>query len=138
MTSQKNTRRKTYVFLALMVLFNSIGDTMLSRGMKKVGEVHYTSLAGLGHTLVVVLRTPSIWIGIGSLLSFFVCYMLLLSWADFSFVMPATAANFAIVPVFGAFLLHERVSFTRWIGVAIICLGVLLVSRTPVSTTENP
>lgn len=138
MTSQKNTRRKTYVFLALMVLFNSVGDTMLSRGMKKVGEVHYTSLAGLGHTLVVVLRTPSIWIGIASLLSFFVCYMLLLSWADFSFVMPATAANFAIVPVFGAFLLHERVSFTRWIGVAIICLGVLLVSRTPVSTTENP
>ena len=138
MTSQKNTRRKTYVFLALMVFFNSIGDTMLSRGMKKVGEVHYTSLAGLGHTLVVVLRTPSIWIGIGSLLSFFVCYMLLLSWADFSFVMPATAANFAIVPVFGALLLHERVSFTRWIGVAIICLGVLLVSRTPVSTTENP
>jgi drug/metabolite transporter (DMT)-like permease len=138
MTSQKNTRRKTYVFLALMVLFNSVGDTMLSRGMKKVGEVHYTSLAGLGHTLVTVLRTPSIWIGIGSLLSFFVCYMLLLSWADFSFVMPATAANFAIVPVFGAFLLHERVSFTRWIGVAIICLGVLLVSRTPVSTTENP
>jgi drug/metabolite transporter (DMT)-like permease len=138
MTSQKNTRRKTYVFLALMVLFNSVGDTMLSRGMKKVGEVHYTSLAGLGHTLVAVLRTPSIWIGIGSLLSFFVCYMLLLSWADFSFVMPATAANFAIVPVFGAFLLHERVSFTRWIGVAIICVGVLLVSRTPVSTTENP
>jgi drug/metabolite transporter (DMT)-like permease len=138
MTSQKNTRRKTYVFLALMVLFNSVGDTMLSRGMKKVGEVHYTSLAGLGHTLVAVLRTPSIWIGIGSLLSFFVCYMLLLSWADFSFVMPATAANFAVVPVFGAFLLHERVSFTRWIGVAIICLGVLLVSRTPVSTTENP
>ena len=138
MTSQKNTRRKTYVFLAQMVFFNSIGDTMLSRGMKKVGEVHYTSLAGLGHTLVVVLRTPSIWIGIGSLLSFFVCYMLLLSWADFSFVMPATAANFAIVPVFGALLLHERVSFTRWIGVAIICLGVLLVSRTPVSTTENP
>jgi drug/metabolite transporter (DMT)-like permease len=138
MTSQKNTRRKTYVFLALMVLFNSVGDTMLSRGMKKVGEVHYTSLAGVGHTLVTVLRTPSIWIGIGSLLSFFVCYMLLLSWADFSFVMPATAANFAIVPVFGAFLLHERVSFARWIGVAIICLGVLLVSRTPVSTTENP
>ena len=138
MTSLKNTRRKTYVFLVLMVFFNSIGDTMLSRGMKKVGEVHYTSLAGLGHTLLAVLRTPSIWIGIASLLSFFVCYMLLLSWADFSFVMPATAANFAIVPVFGALLLHERVSFTRWIGVAIICLGVLLVSRTPVSTTENP
>lgn len=138
MPVKSHARRKTFVFLVLMVLFNSMGDTLLSRGMKKVGEVHYTSLAGLWHTLFVVLAAPSIWLGITSLLSFFVCYMLLLSWADFSFVMPATAANFAIVPLLGSLLLREHVSPMRWSGVAIICVGVFLVSRTPVSTTENP
>ena len=121
-----------------MVLFNSMGDTLLSRGMKKVGDVEYTSLAGLWHTLLIVLATPSIWLGIASLLSFFACYMLLLSWADFSFVMPATAANFAVVPLLGSLMLREHVSHVRWAGVAIICLGVFLVSRTPVRTTENP
>lgn len=138
MALKSHARRKTFVFLALMVLFNSMGDTLLSRGMKKVGDVEYTSLAGLWHTLVAVLATPSIWFGIASLLSFFVCYMLLLSWADFSFVMPATAANFAVVPLLGSLMLREHVSHVRWAGVAIICLGVFLVSRTPVSTTENP
>ena len=137
MALKSHARRKTFVFLALMVLFNSMGDTLLSRGMKKVGDVEYTSLAGLWHTLVAVLATPSIWFGIASLLSFFVCYMLLLSWADFSFVMPATAANFAVVPLLGSLMLREHVSHVRWAGVAIICLGVFLVSRTPVSTTEN-
>ena len=118
-----------------MVVFNSAGDTLLSRGMKQVGSVKFGAPGLMWHTLLRILSTGSIWLGIASLLSFFVCYMLLLSWADFSFVMPATAAVFVVVPLLGAFLLHEHVSETRWFGVVIICLGVALVSRTPATTT---
>ncbi len=118
-----------------MVLFNSAGDTLLSRGMKQVGSVKFGSPELMWQTLLRILSTGSIWLGIASLLSFFVCYMLLLTWADFSFVMPATAAVFVVVPLLGAFLLHEHVSPTRWAGVVIICLGVALVSRTPAATT---
>jgi hypothetical protein len=138
MPSQKRLKRKTYFFLALMVLFNSAGDTLLSRGMKQVGSVTFGSPELMWHTLLRILSTGSIWLGIASLLSFFVCYMLLLTWADFSFVMPATAAVFVVVPLLGAFLLHEHVSATRWAGVVIICLGVALVSRTPATTTSTP
>ena len=135
MSQQKRLRRKTFLFLALMVLFNSAGDTLLSRGMKEVGEIRFGAPALLWHELLRILGTGSIWLGIASLLSFFVCYLLLLSWADFSFVMPATASVFVVVPLLGAFLLHEHVSVTRWIGVVIICIGVALVSRTPATTT---
>src|SRR5579862_3032351 len=138
MQSQNRLKRKTYLFLALMVLFNSAGDTLLSRGMKQVGAVTFGPPQFLWHTLLRILGTGSIWLGIASLLSFFVCYLLLLSWADFSFVMPATAAVFVVVPLLGAFLLHEHVSPTRWLGVVIICLGVALVSRTPATTTPAP
>ena len=135
MSQQKRLKRKTFLFLALMVLFNSAGDTLLSRGMKEVGEIRFGAPALMSHELLRILGTGSIWLGIASLLSFFVCYLLLLSWADFSFVMPATASVFVVVPLLGAFLLHEHVSVTRWVGVVIICVGVALVSRTPATTT---
>jgi drug/metabolite transporter (DMT)-like permease len=136
MQSQKRLKRKTWFFLVLMVLFNSAGDTLLSRGMKQVGAVGFSSPSLLWHTLLRILSTASIWLGIASLLVFFACYLLLLSWADFSFVMPATATVFVVVPLLGALLLHEHVSGTRWAGVVIICLGVALVSRTPASSTR--
>jgi drug/metabolite transporter (DMT)-like permease len=135
MSHQKHLKKKTFLFLALMVLFNSAGDTLLSRGMKEVGEIRFGAPVLVWHELLRILGTGSIWLGIASLLSFFVCYLLLLSWADFSFVMPATASVFVVVPLLGAFLLHEHVSATRWVGVAIICIGVALVSRTPATTT---
>ena len=68
---------------------------------------------------------------------FFVGYMLVLSWADFSYVLPATATSYAIVPLLGYLLLGEMVSATRWAGVALICLGVMLVGSTPPSTTGD-
>lgn len=135
MSKETRLKQKTFLFLTLMVLFNSAGDTLLSRGMKQVGEIRFGAPVLMWRELLRILGTGSIWLGIGSLLSFFICYLLLLSWADFSFVMPATASVFVVVPLLGAFLLHEHVSATRWLGVVIICIGVALVSRTPASTT---
>ena len=53
--------------------------------------------------------TPTIWLGIGALLTFFVAYMLVLSWADYSFVQPATSVSYAVVAFLSIFLLHEIV-----------------------------
>jgi drug/metabolite transporter (DMT)-like permease len=140
MTAHKRLQRKTYVLLVLMVLFGSVGDVLLSKGMKQVGEVTDWSLAGLSDVFFQVFTSPTIWLGISCLILFFVGYMLVLSWADFSYVLPATAASYAIVPLLGYLLLGEIVSSVRWTGVAFICLGVMLVGSTPPSTTggSNP
>jgi drug/metabolite transporter (DMT)-like permease len=42
-----------------------------------------------------------------------------------------------VVALLGHFVLGEPVTRLRWIGVALICLGVLLVGRTPPSTTRK-
>lgn len=140
MTAHKRLQRKTYVLLVLMVLFGSVGDVLLSKGMKQVGEVTDWSLSGLSGMFLQVFTSPTIWLGICCLILFFVGYMLVLSWADFSYVLPATATSYAIVPLLGYLLLGEMVSSVRWTGVAFICLGVMLVGSTPPSTTgaQNP
>jgi drug/metabolite transporter (DMT)-like permease len=130
-------RAKTYIMLALVVLFSSAGNLMLSRGMKQLGPVRVGSAEGLIKLFAGVFGSGWIWLGIGSLLLFLGCYMVVLSWADYSFVAPASAAVFVVIPLVGHFLLGEKVRALQWIGILIICAGVGLVGRTKPATT-NP
>ena len=79
-----------------------------------------------------------IWLGIASLITFFVSYMLALSWADYSFVQPAASLAYGVVALLGYFLLGEHVSPLRWAGIGVICLGVFVVSHTAPRTTTRP
>jgi len=127
-------RQKTIVVLVMRVLFSSLGDVSLSRGMKQIGSVSFVSLASVWQTYIHIISSPMIWLGIGLMLAFFFCHLLLFSWADYSYAMPMTAANYVVVPLLGLLLLGESVNFTRWTGVVIISLGVILIGSTdPVS-----
>jgi drug/metabolite transporter (DMT)-like permease len=67
------------------------------------------------------------WMGVGLMALSFFAFIMVLSWAEVSFVVPATAANY-IAGAFGArFLLKERVSRARWAGVLLVAAGVALV-----------
>src|SRR5438445_13365814 len=133
--NSKALQKKTYGLLASMVFFSSLGNVLLSRGMKQTGEILDFSPSALAVTFVKTFTNGSIWLGILSLLVFFVSYLLLLSWADFSYVQPASAIGYAFVAVLGYFMLGEFVSPMRWAGVLVICLGVALVGRTEPSSS---
>lgn len=135
MTPRQALHMKTYVLLVLMVLFSSVGNVLLSKGMKQIGEVNNWSAAGLFGIFFKTFTSGTIWLGIGSLLVFLVSYLLVLSWADYSYVLPASAAGYVVVPLLGYMLLGEVVTPVRWVGAGLICLGVTLVGRTPPQTT---
>ena len=127
-------QRKTYALLVPIVLFASIGNVLLGKGMKQVGEIRSWSSTALAGAFLSAFMNRWVWLGIGSLLLFLVSFMVVLSWADYSFVMPATAASYAMAALMGHWLLKEFVTPERWAGVALICLGVVLVTRTPTRT----
>ena len=135
MTAAKTHKTKTYVLLFLLVLLGSVGNTILSKGMKDAGDLDISHIAPLLNGAVRVLTSGTIWLGIVMMLMFMVCHMLVLSWADYSFVMPFSAIAYALVPLFGYLFLHEHVSGARWIGIVLIVLGVVLINRTPHRTT---
>jgi drug/metabolite transporter (DMT)-like permease len=136
MTSGKTQKTKTYVLLFLLVLFGSVGNTILSKGMKDVSGLDVSRVQAIETGAVSVLTSGTIWMGIALMLLFMICHMLVLSWADYSFVMPFTAIAYALVPLLGYLFLHEHVSAARWTGIVLIFLGVLLINRTPPRTTE--
>jgi drug/metabolite transporter (DMT)-like permease len=137
MTSSEGLHVKTYILLLIMVTFGPLGDVFLGKGMKGVGAVEVWGPADTVHFFARAFTSGTVWVGIALLLAFFIAYTLVLSWADFSFVQPASSFAYAIVALLGHFLLGEVVSRTRWIGIAIICLGVLIVGHTPPRTTER-
>lgn len=117
-----------------MVVCANVGDLLLKSGMTQIGAVHLTP-AGLAHAFRLTIVNGTIWLGIFFLLGFMASYMTVLSWADYSYVMPAGAFGYAFLTFLAVVILHENVSLLRWMGVILICVGVLLVSQTRPRTT---
>ena len=135
MAHELRIRIKTLVMILVMVVCANVGDLMLKRGMMQIGAVQI-SAAGLQHAFLATVTNGTIWIGIAFLSGFMLSYMTVLSWADYSYVMPAGAFGYALLTLLAVVFLHENVSPRRWVGVALICVGVLLVGQTRPRTTE--
>jgi drug/metabolite transporter (DMT)-like permease len=135
----KSLRLKTLALIAVMVMAGPLGNTLLSKGMKHAGPLTIWPLTFLPHTAYEVLRNGSIWLGIASLLTFFVANLLVLSMADYSFVQVASSVAYGVVALLGYWMLHEQISPLRWSGIAVICVGVLVVGRTnPQTQRQQP
>jgi drug/metabolite transporter (DMT)-like permease len=128
---------KTSVLILVMVVFGPLGNVLLSMGMKHAGAATAWAPAEMFHIFTNVFSTGAIWLGVASLIAFFVANMLVLSLADYSYVQPASSMAYGVVALLGYFMLGESISPTRWLGVAVICVGVLVVGRTPPRTTEK-
>ena len=137
MTSSRNLLAKTCTLLILVPVFSSLGNVLLGKGMRGVGEVRHVSVSTLAVYSLKTLTCVWIWLGIGSLLLFFVSYLLVLSWADYSYVLPVTATGYVLAPLLAHLLLGEVVPGARWLGAAFIFTGVAVVGRTSPSTTRR-
>jgi hypothetical protein len=136
MKSPAGLHFKTYLLICLMVLFGPLGNVLLGKGMKRIGAASIGTPAEAFDVLFRVLTSGTIWLGIGFLITFFFAYMLVLSWADYSYVQPASSVAYGMVALLAHFMLREVVTPTRWVGVILICVGVLVVGQTPPRTTE--
>jgi multidrug transporter EmrE-like cation transporter len=122
-----------YAILIAIMLTASVGDSLLARGMAQVGTVDLHHLGLLWRALF----NPYIDLGILLLIGFFASYTTALSWADLTFVMPATAFGYVVLALLGKYWLHEQLSPSRWAGILLIVCAVGFVAGGP-SRTEHP
>jgi len=128
---------KTYISILFIVLFAPLGNVLLGKGMKEIGSAKNWAWADVFPVLVRILTSEYIWLGIACLLAFFITYMLVLTWADYSYVQPASSFSYVVVALLGYFLLGEMVNSLRWTGIVIICAGVFVVGHMHPRTTEK-
>ena len=125
-----NRRPRTYALLLLFILVKQFGNLSMAWGMK-----HFPETVSL-HPLLYLraMTNPYVVVGIAMLILSVLTRMALLSLADLSFILPLTAVGYVLSALMGKFLLGEEVTMARWVGVALVFLGSLLVSSTPQMT----
>jgi len=105
------------------IFAQAAGNVFLSTSMKEIGSSSWFP------QVPRAVESPTLWLGTALLIVSFVLFVSALSWADLSFVVPAVSAEVVVNVVFANYFLHEVVSLTRWTGVLLISIGVVLVLR---------
>ncbi len=123
--------------ILISIILGPLGNVLLGKGMRGVGSVSGTRIGDLLPLVLRILTSGYIWLGIACLLGFFIVHMLLLTWADYSYVQPATSLSYFSISILSYLLLGEMISPLRWMGVTVICLGVFIVGRTAPNTTTG-
>ena len=124
---------KTYSLLAAFVVLRAFGNLSLAFGTKHFPE----SLALNPLVYLRAMLSPFVATGVAMLILAMLIRMAVLGLADLSFVLPLTAIGYVFAALLGRFILHEEVSPQRWLGTALIFIGVALVSSTPQNTTKD-
>jgi drug/metabolite transporter (DMT)-like permease len=118
----------TAILILLIVLSTSVGDVLITRGMKQIGEI--STLAPLEMLRIAgrVLSNGYFMAGLLMMAISFFAFMGALAVADMSLVVPATSISFVFATLGARFYLQERIDRLRWAGTALVLIGVMLVS----------
>ena len=119
-----------FISFAIGILMGAFGGILMKLGAKSIGPVEVNSLDKAFSFLLHILTNPPL---LGGMLLYFlsaVVWAYLLTKLDISFVQPILALTYVVTPILAFWLLQEGVPLMRWVGIAIIIIGVVIVART--------
>lgn len=114
MPETERQRRKTWLFVFLVVVSNTVGNFLLGIGMKQPSS---NLIAALANIWVVA--------GIALLIFWTLTRVALLSWADLSYVLPVTSIGYVLNALAARAFLGETLSWERWAGTLLITAGTV-------------
>ncbi|MGI9101222.1 MAG: EamA family transporter [Terriglobales bacterium] len=117
-----------WLLVGVIIICNTLGDVLNTAGMKRHGEVEHFNARAIGRLVLHLVRNPLVMAGIVSLSVTFAALVLLLSIANVSFAIPATAAGFLVETLFAKLVLKERVTVKRWLGATLVAIGVAMLA----------
>jgi drug/metabolite transporter (DMT)-like permease len=129
---------KTALVLTLMILAGAVGDILVSKGMKQVGEIATVNPVELLRAGVRAAHNPYVVGGVLGLAVYFFSFSTVLSWADVSLVVPISALSFLLTTFVAQRSLGEHVTPQRWCGTLLIVIGVVLVARSQPAARKTP
>jgi drug/metabolite transporter (DMT)-like permease len=120
----------TWGGILVVVFFSVVGDILIARAMKQVGDVHELwERSGLWTVVGRVLSNVTFFLGVTAMAAAFFSLLFSLSWGDVSLVAPAAASLTFIGNAFAAkIFLHEKVDRRRWIAAVLVAGGVALLA----------
>lgn len=120
---------KTLIVMLLAVTAGTVGDLLLAKGMKELGDISSMNLRSILQVAFQALTSPKLIFGTMMLAVFFFLWLAVLSWEDLSVALPMQALNYVLVAFLSQYFLGEIVSPLRWTGTILVCIGVLLITK---------
>lgn len=117
-----------WLLVGVIVAATTASEVIQTHGMKAHGEIDDFHPTALRRALGAVFRRWQIPVSILLMAVSFFSFLSLLSQADLSFAVPATAATFVLETLLAKFILKERVSAQRWAGASLVACGVALLA----------
>ena len=124
---------KTVIVMFLAISAGTVGDILLAKGMKQMGDISAMNLRGIMETAIRALTNPKLIIGTAMLAVFFFLWLAVLSWEDLSVALPMQALNYVLVAFLSQYFLGEVVSPLRWAGCLLVCVGVMMITKSSVN-----
>lgn len=128
---RKGERGMLILLIVASVMLAGVAQITLKAGVNRVTEaqggelrVDVASLGALATSWIVLAGLALF--GVSAVLWIFA-----LSKASLSFAYPFAALGYVLIVLFSVFVLHETVPPLRWLGVACISVGIVLVAQTP-------
>jgi len=120
----------TWGGILVVVFFSVVGDILMTRAMKQVGDMHELwRRSGLMRIVGRVLSNANFFLGVSAMAVAFFSLLFALSWGEVSLVAPAAASLTFIGNAFAArIFLHERVDRRRWLAAILVAAGVALLA----------
>jgi drug/metabolite transporter (DMT)-like permease len=123
------TLTKTILLILLSITIAVGGQILLKIGMNKIGPIDIGSASSLGHLFTGIIKSPTVLVGLFLYVISAALWLIIISSVDLSFAYPFIGLTYVLVLVVSKFVLKEDVNPIRWIGTAIITIGVIVISR---------
>lgn len=130
--------RLTWKVIALLII-NDMADSFAQLFMKKGLPGAAAGSVNLNNVMELVSRSaasPYLWIGIAIYLSGFFMWIVVLSRMELSIAMPIGSVCYLLTPLLALIFLHEKISTVRWLGIALIAVGIYFVSESKRKSTK--
>jgi drug/metabolite transporter (DMT)-like permease len=116
-----------WTMVLVIVASTTVADILQSLEMKKFGLVEDFRPSGIKENLLNMARRPYLLWAIFCMAVSFFSFMFLLSIADLSFAVPATAGSYVVETILARVILREHINGLRWAGALLVAGGVAML-----------
>lgn len=128
---------RTVILALFSVFLATAGQLVLKTGMTRVGYIGGERLGKPVALLVQLISTWQVVLGLGLFFISAGFWLLVLSRVPLSFAYPFAGLTYLLIALFGKFVLREQVPGVRWLGIAMIIVGILVVGKTAPSEVPS-
>ena len=120
---------KTLIVMLIAITAGAVGDIFLTQGMKSSGDLSTMGLREIFDTVIKALTNWRLILGTAMQAVYFGLWLAVLSWEDLSVALPMQALSYIVVAFLAQWYLGEHVSPMRWAGISLVCVGVVMITK---------